>query len=62
MSALDWEKAEGYLRRADRILAITHLQPDGDAIGSTLGFAHALRGMGKVVTVASQDRDRKSVV
>lgn len=44
------------MRRANRILAITHLAPDGDAIGSTLAFAHALRGMGKVVTVASQDR------
>lgn len=56
MSVTDWEKAEGYLRRADRILAITHVQPDGDAIGSTLGFAHALRGMGKVVAIADQDR------
>ncbi|HQZ23082.1 MAG TPA: DHH family phosphoesterase, partial [Thermoflexales bacterium] len=56
MSNQAWQQAEGYLRRADRILAITHLAPDGDAIGSTLAFAHALRGMGKVVTIASQDR------
>jgi phosphoesterase RecJ-like protein len=50
-----WEEAEGYLRRAQRILAITHVQPDGDAIGSLMGFTHAMRGLGKHVTPACQD-------
>ena len=50
-----WEDAEGYLRRAQRILAITHLQPDGDALGSLMGFTHAMRGLGKHVTPACQD-------
>jgi bifunctional oligoribonuclease and PAP phosphatase NrnA len=50
-----WADAEGYLRRAQRILAITHLSPDGDAIGSLMGFGHAMTGLGKVVTLACQD-------
>lgn len=51
-----WAEAEGYLRRAGRILAITHVSPDGDAIGSLLAFTHAMRGLGKVVTPACQDQ------
>jgi phosphoesterase RecJ-like protein len=33
--------------RAQRILLLTHVNPDGDAIGSLLGAAHALRDLGK---------------
>jgi phosphoesterase RecJ-like protein len=51
-----WADAEGYLRRAQRILAITHISPDGDAIGSLLGFTHAMRSLGKIVTPACQDQ------
>jgi len=32
---------------ADRILILTHVNPDGDAIGSLLGMWHALRALGK---------------
>ena len=31
----------------DRILVVGHKNPDGDAIGSAWGLAHALRGVGK---------------
>lgn len=51
-----WSTAEGMLRRAQRILAITHVSPDGDALGSLLGFTHAMRGLGKVVAPACQDQ------
>lgn len=51
-----WAEAEGLLRRAQRILAITHVSPDGDAIGSLLGFTQAMRAMGKQVTPACQDQ------
>jgi phosphoesterase RecJ-like protein len=50
-----WAEAEGLLRRAHSILAITHVSPDGDAIGSLLGLTHALRGLGKTVMPACQD-------
>lgn len=54
-TAQAWIEAEGYLRRAQRILAVTHLAPDGDAIGSLLAFGRAMQSLGKNVTVACQD-------
>jgi len=35
---------------ANRVLILSHINPDGDAIGSMLGVWHALRGMGKTAT------------
>jgi phosphoesterase RecJ-like protein len=43
------------LRHARRILLITHVAPDGDAIGSLLGMAWLLHGQGKDVTPACED-------
>jgi len=43
------------LQQASRILLITHVSPDSDAIGSVLGMAHALRTLGKAVTPACAD-------
>lgn len=36
-----------YIATAERILLLTHVNPDGDAIGSMLGMWHALTDMGK---------------
>ncbi|MBK6768411.1 MAG: DHH family phosphoesterase [Ardenticatenales bacterium] len=47
--------AAGALRQAERVWIGTHVDPDGDAIGSALGLAHILRALGKVATVACQD-------
>ncbi len=38
------------LQQAQRILVLTHVNPDGDAIGSMLGLWHTLQRMGKTVT------------
>lgn len=38
------------LAKATHILVLTHVNPDGDAIGSLLGVTHVLRAMGKQVT------------
>lgn len=35
------------LAQAERILILSHINPDGDAIGSMLGIWHVLRDMGK---------------
>lgn len=35
------------IERASRILVLTHINPDGDAIGSLLGIWHMLHAMGK---------------
>ena len=46
---------ESLLRNASRILLITHIAPDGDAIGGLLGLGRALRRAGKQVTVSCSD-------
>ena len=43
----DVNKLEIYLHKGSRFVIITHVTPDGDAIGSSLGLYHALSVMGK---------------
>ncbi len=45
----------GRLRAAQRIALVTHLDPDADAIGSTLGLALALQALGKQVVALCDD-------
>lgn len=49
MSVLEDIKA--IIDNAQKILIVTHENPDGDAIGSSLGFMHGLRKLDKDVTV-----------
>ncbi len=42
-----WDAATAAVDSAVSILLVTHVSPDGDAIGSLLGLAHALRARGK---------------
>ena len=43
-------------RAGSRFLITSHVSPDGDAVGSLLGVAHLLRGMGKTdITCALED-------
>jgi phosphoesterase RecJ-like protein len=51
----DLEAARQLLAGAKRVLAITHINPDGDAVGSLLGFGLALRTAGKEVVFACAD-------
>ena len=51
----DFTAARKRLERAQRILLLTHIGPDSDAIGSLLGMAHLLRAMGKDVVAACSD-------
>lgn len=43
------EKSFELIDQSEQILITTHLSPDGDAMGSTLGLYHFLQGMGKKV-------------
>jgi len=43
------------LRSARRILLLTHVAPDGDAIGSLLGLGGLLRAQGTELTLACED-------
>ncbi|MEO8606738.1 MAG: bifunctional oligoribonuclease/PAP phosphatase NrnA [Chloroflexota bacterium] len=46
---LQWAEATEAVKGAASILVVTHMSPDGDAIGSLLGLTLALREMGKKV-------------
>jgi phosphoesterase RecJ-like protein len=43
------------IRRRQRFVIAAHMRPDGDAIGSQLAMAYALRHLGKEVRVVSRD-------
>ena len=49
------DAAAQMLRDAQTIILTSHIRPDGDAIGSTLGLMHALRAQGKEVRVLIDD-------
>lgn len=38
------------IAQANHVLVLTHVNPDGDAIGSLMGMTHVLRALGKQVT------------
>ena len=46
---LQWAEATEAVKQAASILIVTHVSPDGDAIGSMVGLMLALREMGKKV-------------
>ncbi|MBX3064263.1 MAG: bifunctional oligoribonuclease/PAP phosphatase NrnA [Anaerolineae bacterium] len=48
----DWDKAGTLLAAASRVVILTHVSPDGDAIGSLLGLGHALLATGRQVIMA----------
>ena len=47
----DIEHVEKWFEKADNIVIVTHVSPDGDAIGSSLGLYHFLFSQGKAVHV-----------
>jgi phosphoesterase RecJ-like protein len=48
------EKVARELRDRDKFLICSHVRPDGDCIGSTLGLLYALESMGKTVRAYNQ--------
>lgn len=49
------EELLSFLKGEDRFLLATHEKPEGDALGSTLAFASALRAVGKTVFIYDRD-------
>jgi phosphoesterase RecJ-like protein len=49
------QEAAEFIQERDDFLLLTHVQPDGDAYGSTLGMAHLLQTLGKRYTIANED-------
>ncbi|MBQ9378068.1 MAG: bifunctional oligoribonuclease/PAP phosphatase NrnA [Schwartzia sp.] len=58
---ISMEEAAKKLMAATRLLITAHVNPDGDAIGSTLGLAAFLRGRGKQATVMIDDKLPKNL-
>lgn len=50
-----WQAAAVAIARAKSILLVSHIAPDGDAVGSLLGMAGPLQSMGKNITAAIDD-------
>lgn len=48
-------RARDAIKESNTFLLTCHIQPDGDALGSSLAMAHALRSIGKQVTVTFPD-------
>lgn len=51
-----------YIARYEKIAITCHVSPDGDAIGSTLGLCHFLKGMGKQATIVIPDMPPRNLV
>ncbi len=45
------DHVEKWFERAEKIVIVSHVSPDGDAIGSSLGLYHFLNGLDKTVNV-----------
>src|ERR1043165_9389806 len=46
---IDWTPFVDFVRRHNKFLLTTHVRPDPDGLGSQLGLAEVLEGMGKHV-------------
>ena len=55
------KQAATKIKAANKILVTAHVQPDGDAIGSTLAVMQMLRAMGKIAQIFIDDTVRKNL-
>jgi bifunctional oligoribonuclease and PAP phosphatase NrnA len=55
MTLINWDAATALIEDAQTVVVVTHISPDGDAIGSMLGIAHMMQALGKTVTCAVDD-------
>ena len=55
MAKITLSQTAQILLQSDRLVLAAHINPDGDAIGSSLGLMHALRSLGKEVAVYIDD-------
>lgn len=52
-SVVDWPRFVELIRSSGRVLLTTHIRPDCDALGSTLGLAAVLERLGKEVEIVT---------
>lgn len=61
---LDMKKVDEFaalIDRSTKIVLTCHVRPDGDALGSTLGFCHLFRRLGKEASVVVPDQPPRSL-
>lgn len=58
--SLSFEETVKQLLQPRKVFIATHIQPDGDCVGSALGLTWALRKIGKTVNVALHDHVSRS--
>ena len=51
-----------WFERADKIVIVSHVSPDGDAIGSSLGLAQFLDSQDKAVNVIVPNGHKSSTI
>jgi bifunctional oligoribonuclease and PAP phosphatase NrnA len=51
--SLDWDRLASILKSQKRFILTSHIRPDCDALGSELGMAGILEGMGKQVEIVN---------
>lgn len=51
----DIESSVQFFKKNDDFLIVSHVQPDGDTISSSLAVAHILKYLGKAFTLVNQD-------
>lgn len=51
-----------FIARYGKIAITCHVSPDGDAVGSTLGLCHFLKGLGKQATVVIPDMPPRNLI
>ena len=49
------ERVVGELRQADKLVVVTHENPDGDALGSLIAMQGLLTALGKDVSIGISD-------
>jgi bifunctional oligoribonuclease and PAP phosphatase NrnA len=49
----EWTTIAHLINRTDNIFITTHVNPDGDAIGSEIALSHFLKNMGKTVSIVN---------
>lgn len=62
MANIDWEEAAEFIRSKGSFLLTTHVNPEGDAIGSERAMALLLRGLGKWVGIVNSSPTPKNCV
>lgn len=51
---VQWSEIDQFLKQADSVLIASHVEPDGDALGSTLAMAHVCKQFGKRVICVNE--------